>query len=482
MTLIKIRGKEFAPETIQDMIDAGLLGSGEKHDASTTTPNAQALHGVYPGNSAQLGTFSGAGVRPGMFSANARVRSLSRFIPTFRNPVLNELIEIMTGVTAGSGNNSTNACADAPTAGDLKVMRQTYTFGIIHLGTRVYDITQLGTRYNRADIPREIYNMAMADNPFLPNVPGIDGISSTAEAFRAAMFALGVELERNVSPVMFVGTAGTENNTYRGVARQWAGLDNLIKTGYTDSVTGLAAAAADSDVVSFNALITGDDSLGRSFVEALTDTLYGREEKARALGLGGIEWAIVMRPDLFRAVTEIWACTYSTYRCAVPTADGYALNIDAGDVTRLRDDMMNGEYLLVNGNRVRVILDDSIARDTLGNNHYKSDIYIVALSWAGRPLLYMDYFPMDNASAEEFLTGAGIPDATTTTWNNGLYRVFKRQTKACIHYDVFARVRLILDAPFLSARLDDAAYRSFHRQTDATPGQSYYVNGGVSYR
>lgn len=477
MDTLKIGEKDYTLEEIRVLEKAGVLGL--KHDTSSATPSAQALHGYFPGNANQQGAFTTMGARPGMFNATARVRSIGRYIPIVASPFMNEIIDVMTGVTAGSGNNATSACATAPKAGDLKTAKQVYTYGIIHIGTKVDDITQMGQRVNRADVPREIYNNAAVENPFLPQVPGIDGLSTTASRFRAAMYTLGVEIERNVSPVHFRGVAGTEDNTFRGVAKQWAGLDNLIKTGYTDSVSGLAAPAMDSDVVSYNALISGTSG-GRTFVEALTDTVFGLRERAARLGMGGVQWAIVMRPDQFRAVTEVWAPSYFVNRMS---GSQYAeIMRDAASITRFRDEMFQGEYLLVSGERIPVILDDSIARETLGNNYYKSDIYIVALSWSGMPLLYGNYLPMNNAEAEEYLTGAGIGDATTTTWNNGLYRVFKRMTKACIEYDLFGRFRLVLDAPFLSGRVDDVAFYSYYRQTEATPGLSYHANGGVSYR
>lgn len=480
MSDLIIDGKVYSDADLAVLAKHGLLGVGQKHDASSTTPSAQALHGPFPGNANMYGVFSAPGVRPGMFNATSRVRSIMRHIPMLRSEYLNEIIEIMTGVTEGSGNNNVSACADAPKAGDLKTCQQTYTFGIMHLGTKVDDVTQIGLRKNRADVDRMAYNLAAAENPWLPNVPGIGGDGAFTSRLRSAMYTLGVELERNASRVMYVGSAGTENNTYRGVARQWNGLDNLIKTGYTDAVTGLACARTDSDVVSFNAEIDGTDTFSRDIVEAVTDLLFGLEDLARSLSLAGVTWALVMRPDLFRRLTEVWACSYATYRCAGTATE--PVNQDALSIYRTRVEMFNGEYLLVDGRQVPVILDDAIPQDNLGNNHYKSDIYAVALSWAGRPLLFGEYFPMNNSEAEQYLTGAGIPDATTATVNGGLYRVFKRQTKGCLEYDFFGRVRLILDAPFLSGRLDDIRYKSYYKQTAPIPGFSHYLNGGVTHR
>lgn len=477
---VQIGGKSYDEAELRVLAKAGVLSIGQKHDTSSTTPSAQALNGVFPGSSSQFGVFSYPGVRPGRFNATARVRSLSRVIPMERSEYINEIVEIMTGVTAGSGNNATSACADAPKAGNLKTCQQTYTYGILHLGTKVDDITQIGLRRNRTDVDAMAYNMASVDNPWLPQVPGINGEGAFTRRLRSAMYTLGIELERNVSQVIYVGTAGTSNNTYRGVATQFAGLDNLIKTGYADAVTGLLCPRADSNVVAYNAEIDGTDSFSRDIVEAMTDTYYAQVDLARQLGMGDVVFAWVMRPEAFRRLTEVWACSYATYRCSGTTSE--PVNLDALSIYNTRIQMFGGEYLLIDGEQVPVILDDSIPRDTLANNHYKSDFYLVPLSWAGRPLLYGQYFPLNNSEAEEYLTGVGIPEATTTTTNGGLFRVFKRQTKACVEYDFFGRLRLILDAPFLAARVDDVRYHVFFKINDPIPGFSWNLNGGVSYR
>jgi hypothetical protein len=210
---MKIDGIEFSESQIEALANKGLLQIGQKHDTSGTTPTAQALHGPFPGNNNQFGVFSYAGVRPGMFNATTRVDSVGKIIPLLKSDLYNEIIEIMTGVTAGSGNNDVSACATAPKAGDLKTCQQTYAFGIIHIGTRIEDVTQVGLRKNRADVPRDVYNNASMENPWLPQVPGIEGLTTTTSRLRAAMYTLGIEMERNISPVHFVGVAGTESNT-----------------------------------------------------------------------------------------------------------------------------------------------------------------------------------------------------------------------------------------------------------------------------
>lgn len=478
--LIKIGGKDFAPEVVQNMIDAGLIGSGVKNDTSSTTPAAAPLHGPFPGNNAQFGPFSGAGIRPGMWNATMRPRSFASVLPMYKSVFYNELIDVATGVTAGSGNNVTSACAVGPKPGQLKKMKLSASFGIIHMSTKIIDVTQAGMRRNRADIDRNFYNQAVASTPWIPQLPGVGGIDPNAGVLRSEFYSLGVELERNVGQVHFVGVSGTENNTYRGVARQWNGLDRLIRTGYTDADTGVTTPAADSTVVSFNAALDGGtDAFGRNAVQALMDTYFGMKDMLQQMGITP-EFALVMRFGLFRALAAIWACNYSIARCT-SSAAGAPVTRDATATRAVYDAIMTGMALpMDDGTLVPVIIDDNIARETLGNNYYKSDIYGVALTGNGIPVIYGEYFDMGNAEAMDAVNFAGM-DNDTLVVNDGMYRVFKYKTGGCYEYDVFARPRLITDAPFMHFRLDDLYYRSDFAQRDPLPGASYYANGGISY-
>jgi hypothetical protein len=360
-------------------------------------------------------------------------------------------------------------------------MRITASFGIIHMSSKIFDVTQAGMRRNRADVDRQFYNSAQIQNNWLPEVPGIDGQGTISSVLRAEMLAVGVELERNVSQVHFVGSAGTESNTYRGVARQWNGLDNLIKTGYTDSITGLAAQAADSTVVSFNAEADGGtDAFSRTLVGTVIDTYYAQQDYLRRLGITA-EIALVMRPDMFRAIAAVWSCSYSTTRCT-SSAAGQPLLRDAVSIRAEYEQMLAGQYLPMEGTNVPVLLDDSIVREGVGQGHFKSDIYGIALRGNGVPVLYGEYFDMNNPEATEIANFMGMTDAATTTINNGLYRVFKRVTGGCVEFDFFARPRLVTTAPFMHFRIDDIRYKAAYNQHDARPGESFYFNGGVSYR
>jgi hypothetical protein len=470
---IKYKGLDFSDEQASVLLEE----LGAKHDTSASTPSATPPHGPWPGSNTQFGIFTTPGVRPGMFNATPRVRSIGQYIPMYPSLYFNELIDVATGVTAGTGTNVTSACAVGPKPGQLKNANITAAFGIIHASTKIFDLTQAGMRRNRADIDREFYNQARFVNPWLPDVPGLDADGALNSTLRSEMFSLGVMLERSISQVHFTGVAGTEDNTYLGVARQWNGLDALVKTGWTDSISGAAVLALDASVSNFNAAISGgSDAFSRGIVANIVDTYYGQVDKMRQLGIDPV-YVLVMRPDMFRAIAAVWACSYGTDRCYNAT-DAKPMLRTSDQVQRNYEEIMANMYLPLDGDNIRVIVDDAIPRQTLGNNYYQSDVYGIMLTGNGIPTLYGEYFDMNNADAQEIANFNGISDAATTTLNNGMYRVFKRVTGGCVEFDIFGRVRLITNAPFAHFRIDNLFYRADYKLTDPIPGQSGYYNGG----
>lgn len=472
---IKIGNVEYSEEQVKEL----LLQMALKHDPGSTTLTATPLNGPFPGNNAQYGVFSAPGVRPERFNATPRVRSLASGLQFRQSEYLNELLEIKTGVTAGSGNNATSFCGDPAVFGQLKTMRMAYTFGEIHFKTKLADITQVGLLRDRADVSGQMYNNAAIDNPFLPQVPGVTGITDSRSLLQSEFYTAGVGVERSVSQVNWRGVAGTQANTYRGIQKEWNGLDQLIKIGYVDHANqNVLTPAADSVVQSFNTNITGTDSNGLDFVEAMHDLYYALKQRASQVGMEGTQWALVMREEHFRRAVDVWACAYATYRCTNGTA-GQPVTTEGTQVQALRIQMQRGQYLLFDGEEVPVIVDDGILIETVANNTYKSDAYFIPLSWGGIPLTYFQFFNMGNSYAQEFASFTGDE---TRVINGGLYRVAKRTTGFCLEYLFAARVRIVLETPFLAGRLDDTQYTYFAQTRQPYPGDSLYANGGVTYR
>lgn len=476
--MFTIGNKEYSDAELAVLAKAGLLQIGQKNDPASTTLTATPFQGQFHGSTSQFGVFSAPGSRPGRFSAVPRMPTVAAALPFIRSDVLNERLEIMTGVTTGSGNNATGFCGNPPTSGQPTAMAIVSRFGELHIKTSLVDDTLVGLRRNRADIPGEVYNGAALDNPLLPQVPGIDVAGDTMDQLRAEMFQLGFTLERSAGRVHYSGTAGTQNNTFVGVQTQWNGLDQLIKTGYTDADSGLLAPAADSIITNFNADIGGNDSSGQSFVVAITNIYYALKQRASAVGMPGTTWAITMRPEQFRRATEVWACNYVTYQCA---GTQYNEVMRMGDaVQSLRLEMMRGSYLLIDGEQVPVIIDEGISIITEAQNQFRNDVYFVPLNWAGRPLTYIQYADLGNQYAQAWADFAGTDSRII---NNGLYRVAKRSTGFCDELLFAARLRLIMETPFLAARLQNVRYTFLAQTRAADPAfTGRYAAGGATYR
>jgi len=473
---IQIGGKDFTAEELETLAKAGVLSVGAKNDPASTTATGNPLHGT---NQAGLGnvygTFSYPGVRPEMWSALPRTRSFLKLASLEASSVDNERIEVLTGQTAEAGTNATGFCGNPPSASNLKVAQQLYTWGDFYLKTELNALAQTGSLKDRADQTRRILNAGQVDNPFIPDIAL--RLTDTQSALQHEFYKLGVSMERQTELVAVRGSAGTKNSTYPGWFTQFGGLDGQIATGKTDVISGTAAPALDSSVLTFNANITGDGANGYNLVENVTAMLRGLQTKAETLGIGA-QFAIVMRPDAWFAVVDNWACTYATYMC--DGASNAPVNRDGMVIQNLRNEMTNGRYLLVSGQQIPVILTSGILQENTANNTYKSDIYVVAYAADGVPLLRLQYFDMGNAYLSEFANAFGLSDVAVL--NNGLFLVGKRTTALCVEYHVQARMRLILDAPFLSGRLDDVIYKLTDPLTEAIPGVSGYVNGGISRR
>lgn len=479
--LVNIGGKDYTLDEIRVLSKAGVLGVGQKNDPASTTLTAQTLNGPFPGNANQFGIFSGAGVRPSRFSALTRPDSMIAAIINSggltRSRYTNELLEIVTGQTAGGSTNASGFCGNPPVVGNLKVMRRLFSWGSYYVKTNLDALPLIGQLRNRADVPGSIINAGPSNNPLIPDM--MYRLNDSQSHLQTELYKIGIDLERTSEIVAVRGTSGTDNSR-TGWFAEFGGLDGQVTTGYTDSETGVSVPAADSTIISYNADITGTnaDGTGRNFYETLRDLYRGRVVKADRVGMNGTVFAFVMRREQFERVTDVVACQSAIYNCDGGQYEEVMRN--GADIQRARVEMLGGNYLLIDGMRVPVVFSDGIVFEGIANNTYRSDIYCVPFSWAGQPLLRMEYFPMNNEYALEFANGFGRNNVTFL--NNGMFIVGQRDTGLCVEYHFAARFRLILETPFLAGRIDNVEYSYTLDTVTAHPGESLYKNGGLTYR
>lgn len=453
------------------------------HKAAGSTPTTVYGHG--PG-----GLFSHPGLSQQIFNAMILPHlGLQARIPVRTSNDTNPLYGILTGVTATSGSNPTGECDDFPQAGLAKLCTTSVAFGRIGLDTRVFDIEHAGERTNRGeflDLQLLGNPMAMGDTGY-PTIPG-GAVDPLKDEAGKALFEFGASWVRQYARLLYAGNP--TNNTAGGGYKEYYGLDSLINTGYRDAETGVACAAADSIIESFgNANVTSQSA---DIVGVVQDVFFRLRHIAGRAALGACRWAIAMPYGMFYRLSEVWAYYYLTR-----ALDGLTFNsavqvgINGDDVVRIRDQMRGnmesrtGQFLMIDGQRVDVVLDDSIAETEVSPGVFASDIYIIPMTVnGGVPATYMEYYNFDvPGGATEFARRFAPGDSYYTT-DTGMYLWHRKPpTNFCVELTCLSRPRVVLRTPYIAARITDVAWSPLttHERSPFTDS-GYFVNGGSTSR
>lgn len=459
------------------VIDA-LVGIATK-SVPSSTPGGNYGHG--PG-----GLFANPALSKGLFSAIVAqpYSGLQFVLPVTTTIEENPLDGIITGVTASSGSNPTGICDDPPSSGFMKLCEQSYPLGRLSLQTQVFDYSR-GTRVNsrgeHTDFqifggPLATYNQ----NPLAPSLPNIMGQAANDEIAKT-MFAFAVNWSTKYAPMIYTGNP-VSNNTAGGGYKEFWGLQKLINTGYQDAQTGQACPAADSIVRSFGNLNVATN--GAAIVNGITNTWFELTTRAATTNMLPTEWVITMPYSLFYALTEIWPTSYLTVG-ATTIPSGSTNFVDSGDQVRMRDDMRGdmqrrtGQYLLIMGQKVPVVLDDANPETRVAGDIYSASIYFVPLTAAGQIVTFLEFFNYDQAGVKQ-ADGIIAPTGMFKTTDGGRYLLhIKPPTNFCVQMLAVAEPRLKLRTPYLAARIDNVAYSHLPNILSGDPNSpSYYRDGG----
>jgi len=448
--------------TPQAMQMLNLMAASFK-DAGTTA-GAQ-LHG--PG-----GLLATPGLNKQVVNATIMPRGLSGRIPVRPSIDTNEIFAILTGLTSSTGSEPTAACASWPVVGQFKACRQQHPFGQQGRESQVLNIKYAGQIINRGEFTDNVLfgNPDMGQN----NAPApIDWGRALQTEAEKKMAELYTGYFRDYSRYIYTGnpqvTAGSQG------WMQYRGLDLLVSTGKRDAVTGTLCPAADSIVYDFNG--TNVTTSGSTVYSVIANIVTNLERLAEQLGFE-VKWALTMRYGAFWAMTNIWPCVYATSGCGVNTV---IRTQSLEEATKMRDDMRQGKYLLIEGKRYEVIVDDMItetpaAGGVVGN--YQSDVYFLPLTANGEPTLFWEYFSFN----EQAIAAAAkmAPSGYFSVLQNGRFlQVRQSPTHTCVSVEIIERPRLILMTPFLAAKMQNLRYTISIHERDALPDETYFVNGGL---
>mgnify|MGYP000055946164 CR=1 FL=1 len=281
-------------------------------------------------------------------------------------------------------------------------------------------------------------------------------------------------------PVNNVGTAGNEGRGY------YRGFDMLVNTGYQDVVSGVAMPAADPIVMDYNQNISTN---GTGAVRTFTYIYRNLKFIAEQTGMGTVEFTIAMRWSLFYELSALWPCSYQTYRCDLDGTNNRAVS-NREALNAMTDGMRADKYLLIDGERVSVTIDNSIAETETEAGIFQSDAYIIPLrasgigsgnaplSEGGNILTYMEYFDFGNPSLTA-ARAAMAPPGVYEVSGNGRFLFHKQPpTNLCLKLVGWCQERLIMETPYLSARITNISYSPLLHEREVFTDDAYFVNGG----
>ncbi len=236
--------------------------------------------------------------------------------------------------------------------------------------------------------------------------------------------------------------------------------------------------AADSYVTNLNGLNVNanNGANGGTVYNIIANDITNLDRLAEQLGLE-VRWAIAGRYGAFWAMTNIWPCVYATTGCAVNTV---IRTQSLEEATQMRDKMRKGRYLYVEGKEVEFVIDDSIAEEVAAGGvvgTYESDLYYVPMTANGEPMLFWEYFPMNQEAIQA--AGRMAPGGFFDTLDGGRFLLVRQSpTHTCVEVEIIERPRVVLAAPFLAARWLNMRYTISHHERDAFPDETYFADGG----
>lgn len=468
--------------TIQALVDArvnqaiGAMLAREK--ASGTSGFGIAPHGYNA-------LFNQPGVEPGVISTYIGPMGIEDWLEARglvrKSMYLNPVYQILTGQTASTGSEPTTPCSEeVPMPGDLKVCNQTWPFGEMTMKTRPIRIDNAGELINRS----EPLDLRLLNNPFAAANQIVP--AGSTNFFRNKLAKEVVELtndfKRRYAELIYTGSP-VNTAASAGGYLEYNGLERIVTTGYTDTFTHQACAAADSVVENFGGAIIQNNA--GSYVRKMIDTYRARKYLAEQLKIS-VEFVFVMRYQHFLSATQVWPCSYETYQCynASPSAAGAVIiSSDGSDQNKMRQDMRSGKFLLIDDERVPVVLDNVLPELNIGSGNFQSDAYLLPARspQLGGDLLWMEYFDYNGQDGMRSIINQMGPQDEYRVSTDGRFAIhFLSGVSFCKQVEIRTRKRLILRAPFLAAKIEDVRYSVYSSERNWEPGTSFFVDGGLT--
>lgn len=408
-------------------------------------------------------------------TAHIRPMGIASILPAVPDVMEDKRYGILTGYTAASGTEPTNACEDAP-SGFVKACTLTARFGMVRRDTNEIEINKAMLQTNRGDfVDLILRGQVLGMTNLTPrNITQQDILNIIT---KSEMVTASVLAERELVRQTWQGTWG--------VGTQFPGLDSQIATGQLDATSGVACPAVDSDVKDF--AYNDVEGTSPSIVDYMSMLEWYIYFVASRTGLLPATWVWAMRPELWQVLTEVWPCQYNTGKCATSVIGTSTVAIDGRANIADRDSMRSSMTIEVNGRRYPVVVDDGIyeADNTtdahLNPGQYASTIYFVPLTIAGSlPATWREYLDYRHAFVQ---SNVALLDNRQDFWtDDGIFLWAIENMKYCYKLSLKTEQRIILRTPQLAGKIQNVMYEPLQHLRSSDPASSYWKNGGVSLR
>ena len=461
-------------QALRDQLGAAFTGATKEQIAQriktiSGTPDAQTM---FMAN----GLFSNYGLDSAVVNASLSPKGIDRAIPAIGTVETDPIFAFVTGIDQSSGDEPDGVCDDAP-SGVLEVCHQTAAWGRFTRSSKEMEVNTLMQVMNgRLSTDIQLLGNVLGDgHQFLPGQMQ-EGGSWITSIVRTQLVIAGQLLQHLLSRKLWNGDPA--NNSAGGGYKEFPGLEILVNAGKVDINTGNACSALDPDIKDWDYALA--DTTSKDIVQYFTYVTRWVKHVAGRTGLDPVTWAWVMRPELFAELVEIWPCHYMTSRCSNMSGDNMVVINDMNNIN-MQTEMRNGNYLLIDGIRWPVLLDDGITEEDsttsgdLDAGQFASDAYLLPFNiMGGRPVLYWEYMDYSRAMTDiSFLQGRQFwqTDAGRFMWA-------MQQNNYCFKFQAKVEPRIILRTPQLAGRIKHIAYEPLQHMRSPFQDSPYRQKGG----
>jgi len=452
--------------------------------AKATMPNNPSYNMVH-GDGSMFGAVQ-VGIDPEVISTMMHWRGVAELLP--RNPVrtLEVFLPFITGVEPTSSTEPTTECGDC-ISGESEACVQHFPTAKVCRETKAMTMQKAIERLNRGDIDLNLLNDQLgSDSPWHPG----SSFTTSGEIMQVAtawalLFELPPLFMHALSPMVYSGNPVNNNgNAYR----EFRGLELLVNTGFVDAFANVTCPGLDSDLKDMN-YANIKTATNPSFIETLEMAHYYVRNNARGQRLDPVRWVVVMRPELWQIASSLMpyqSILATMMNATVPTE--YEVIINGQSLVDERNAIRQGMTINLNGENVRVVLDDGISESNNANDancaagEYASDVYLLPITYlGGRPAMRIDYkdyrFMTGEIAATNDLVGGFYQPSPDGRFSYSLVRDGR-----CFKIQAETEPRIILKTPQLAARIQNVEYVPLQHLREPDPDGSYFFKGGVSTR